>query len=115
SAAQHIAILELDLIAETQPLRIFRSLLFVPAHVESMVAKAHTHGADIIALDLEESVPQAEKAHARATAARHIAQLRAAGAQIWVRINDAESGEIRDDLMMVVSKDVAGVILPLAD
>ncbi len=94
---------------------IFRSLLFVPAHVESMVAKAHTYGADVIALDLEESVPKQEKGNARTTAARHIGELSAAGAQVYVRINDVESGEMRDDLMAVVSKGLSGVILPLAD
>jgi citrate lyase subunit beta / citryl-CoA lyase len=94
---------------------IFRSLLFVPAHRENMVAKAHTHRADVIVLDLEESVPASEKAAARECAARHVAELRGSGAQVYARINDAESGILRDDLMTVVSKDLTGVVLPKAD
>ena len=94
---------------------IFRSLLFVPAHRESMVAKAHTHRADVIVLDLEESVPAGEKAAARECTARHIGELRGSGAQVYARINDAESGIVRDDLMTVVSKDLTGVVLPKAD
>ena len=96
-------------------MHIFRSLLFVPAHRESMVVKSHTYGADVVTLDLEESVPEEEKANARASAARHIAEIRASGAQVYARINDVESGEMRDDLMTVVSKDVTGVVLPKAD
>src|SRR5438105_437821 len=80
-----------------------------------MVVKAHMHRADVIVLDLEESVPQAEKAAARECAARHVAQLGGAGAQVYARINDAESGIMRDDLMAVVSKELTGVVLPKAD
>src|SRR6478672_9947808 len=80
-----------------------------------MVAKAHTYSADAIALDLEESVPKEEKANARASAARHIAEIRASGAQVYARINHAESGEMRDDLMTVVCPDLNGVVLPKAD
>jgi citrate lyase subunit beta/citryl-CoA lyase len=46
-------------------LPVWRSLLCVPAHVERFVGKAHEPGADCIQLDLEDSVPPAEKEHAR--------------------------------------------------
>ena len=39
----------------------WRSLLFIPVHVDKFVAKAHTRGADAYILDLEDSVPLAEK------------------------------------------------------
>src|SRR5262245_45874301 len=45
---------------------IWRSMLFVPAHVEKFVAAAHTRGADAYLLDLEDSVPLPQKAAARA-------------------------------------------------
>ena len=45
---------------------VWRSLLYVPAHVEKFVEKAHLRGADCIQLDLEDSVPVPEKAAARA-------------------------------------------------
>ena len=38
----------------------WRSLLFVPVTAERFVAKAHTRGADVIILDLEDSIPPAE-------------------------------------------------------
>ena len=48
-----------------QDLPVWRSLLYVPAHVEKFVASAHTRGSDAIILDLEDAVPPAEKARAR--------------------------------------------------
>ena len=44
----------------------WRSLLFVPAHVERFVARAHERGADGIILDVEDSVPAEQKSAARA-------------------------------------------------
>jgi citrate lyase subunit beta/citryl-CoA lyase len=41
--------------AESIP--VWRSMLFIPAHVDKFVAKAHTRGADAYILDLEDSVP----------------------------------------------------------
>ena len=38
-----------------------RSLLFVPANRDNMVAKAAGVAADVITLDLEDSVPDSEK------------------------------------------------------
>ncbi len=35
----------------------WRSLLFVPAMAEKFVARAHTRGAELIILDLEDSIP----------------------------------------------------------
>jgi len=37
----------------------WRSLMFVPATGEKFVAKAHTRGADVVILDLEDSIPHA--------------------------------------------------------
>ena len=44
---------------------VWRSLVYVPANVERYVAKAHERVADGVILDLEDSVPPAEKASAR--------------------------------------------------
>ena len=42
-------------------LPVWRSLMYVPVNVEKYVDKAHTRGADVIQLDVEDSVPLAEK------------------------------------------------------
>ena len=44
----------------------WRSLMFVPATAERFVSKAHTRGADVVILDLEDSIAPAEKQAARA-------------------------------------------------
>jgi citrate lyase subunit beta/citryl-CoA lyase len=64
-----------------------RSLLYVPAHVERFVARAHERGADAIILDLEDAVPPAEKERARASLVEAVAAVGRAGAKVFVRTN----------------------------
>ncbi|MFZ2649141.1 MAG: CoA ester lyase [Burkholderiaceae bacterium] len=90
-----------------------RSLLFVPADSERKLAKALTSPADVLILDLEDSVAQARKAGARRTAAEfiaaHAAQLEA---RLFVRINPLDSGFALADLAAVVVPGLAGIMLP---
>ena len=44
---------------------VWRSLLYVPVNVPRFVNKAHMRGADGIILDLEDSIPPAQKDDAR--------------------------------------------------
>ena len=46
-------------------LPIWRSMLFVPANNERFLASAPKRGADVIQLDLEDSIPPDQKAEAR--------------------------------------------------
>ena len=68
-------------------LPVWRTLLYVPVNVEKYVDKAHTRGADVIQLDLEDAVPHAEKAHARTLVQKNAARVRRGGADVVVRIN----------------------------
>ena len=95
----------------TQALPVWRSLLYVPAHVERFVAKAHERDADCIQLDLEDSVPQAEKEHARSRVEANAARVRRAGADVLVRINRPLSLAVRD-IESSVGPDVDGFVLP---
>ncbi len=70
----------------TQPAQL-RSLLYVPAHAERFVARAHDRGADAIILDLEDAVPPAEKLKARAALAQAVPSVARNGALPFVRIN----------------------------
>src|SRR5688500_4739841 len=65
----------------------WRSLLFVPAHVERFVAGAHKRCADAVILDLEDAVPLAEKPGARAALPQSIASVGQHGATAMVRVN----------------------------
>lgn len=69
---------------------MLRSLLYVPAHSERFLTKAHERGADAIILDLEDSVPEADKDRARAGLAAAARSAGRNGAQIFVRINAGE-------------------------
>ena len=69
------------------PLPLWRSLLYVPVTNQRFVEKASARGADVIKLDLEDSIPPAEKPAARA-ALRDAAQVISnAGTEVLVRIN----------------------------
>src|SRR6187402_3096119 len=98
----------------TKRLPVWRSLLYVPAHVERFVAKAHERGADCIQLDLEDSVPDAEKARARACVAEAAPRVRRGGADVLVRINRSLSLAVRD-IEAAVGPDVDGLVVPKVD
>ena len=71
-----------------------RSFLYVPANREKFLEKALAVPADALLLDLEDSVPPAEKATAR-TAVRAYAP-KIAGERVWVRW-DARDGVLPAD------------------
>lgn len=62
-------------------------MLYVPANVPRFVAKAPGSGADAVVLDLEDSVPVANKAEARAALAEAVPMIQAGGPQVLVRVN----------------------------
>lgn len=90
---------------------LHRSLLFVPGARADLLEKAARFPADVLCLDLEESVLPEEKGAARALAAEAAAKLAAAGRTVHVRVNSIRSGETRDDLAAVVRPGLAGVLL----
>lgn len=95
----------------TSTLPVWRSLLFVPVNVDRFVDKAHERGADAVQLDLEDSVPLAEKAHARTLVADAAAKVRRGGADVVVRINRPWRMALRD-LEASVGPDVDAIALP---
>lgn len=93
---------------------IFRSVLFVPSHVDKMVAKASTCDADCVVLDLEDAVPTAEKANAREKIREALAQGLFLKRVVFVRINPLETGLTLKDLQTVACKELDGFIYPMA-
>jgi citrate lyase subunit beta/citryl-CoA lyase len=89
-------------------LPVWRSLMYVPVNVDKYVDKAHTRGADVIQLDLEDSVPPAEKANARTLVEKAAARVRRGGADVLVRINQPLSLAVRD-LEHSICPDVDGI------
>jgi citrate lyase subunit beta/citryl-CoA lyase len=90
---------------------ILRSILFVPANVERFVARASESGADVVCLDLEDSVPPAEKAKARDMAAEAIDAMTHARHATFVRVNDLHTGLLEDDLLAMVRSGLDGIVL----
>src|SRR5690349_15012166 len=68
-------------------LPVWRSLLYVPSNVPKFIDGAHKRGADGIILDLEDSVPIAERAAARRDLAKTAENVARGGADVLVRIN----------------------------
>jgi citrate lyase subunit beta/citryl-CoA lyase len=70
--------------------------MYVPVNVDKYVDKAHTRGADVIQLDVEDSVPPAEKDKARTLVEAAAKKVRRGGADVVVRINRPLSLAVRD-------------------
>ncbi len=94
------------------PLRL-RSLLFVPADSERKLAKGLGTAADVLLLDLEDSVTAGRKGAARAAAAEFIAAQHAGAApKLFVRINPLSTPLAMPDLAAVTVPGLAGIMLP---
>jgi citrate lyase subunit beta / citryl-CoA lyase len=95
-------------------MRPYRSVLFVPGHKPAWVPKALAAGPDAIILDLEDSVPEAQKATARAAAAESIGQLRKLDADvgIGVRVNSLATTMTGADLEAAVVPGLDIVFAP---
>src|SRR4051812_33238238 len=90
-----------------------RSWLFVPADSERKIAKALESDADAVIFDLEDSVAPAQK-----VAARDILKglpKRSNGPEWWVRVNPLGSEYHKDDLKLIGSAYVHGIVLPKAE
>ena len=81
-----------------------RSTLSVPGHVEKMHHKARTSDADVIMLDLEDSVPLEAKVTARETVVRSLLSFEWANKIVTVRINGLDTPFGYKDLLVVVEK-----------
>ncbi|MGO3326623.1 HpcH/HpaI aldolase/citrate lyase family protein [Gordonia sp. (in: high G+C Gram-positive bacteria)] len=92
----------------------YRSILFVPGHRPAWAEKAVAAGADCIVLDLEDSVPAAEKAVARDTVAELIGDVRRNNPTIglFVRVNPLATRLTGSDLEAVVVPGLDGVFAP---
>ncbi|TPK42779.1 CoA ester lyase [Mesorhizobium sp. B2-5-4] len=90
-----------------------RSLLFVPGDSERKLERGFGTGADVVIVDLEDSVAPQNKAPAREIAARFILERRGqTNSAIYVRVNDLSTGLTDDDLAALVAARPDGIMLP---
>ena len=92
-----------------------RSLLFVPGDSDRKFVKASGSGADVLILDLEDSVAPSRKDEARAMVA---ALLEDAAPREWaffVRVNPFDTGLTLADMAAVVKPGLDGLLIPKAN
>lgn len=87
-----------------------RSALYVPGNRPDRAEKALGLGADAVIIDLEDSVPIAEKESSRPIV-RHVLDKHP-GKRMYVRINGLTTPYAREDLEAVISQNVKGIVLP---
>jgi len=94
---------------------VWRSGLFVPVNVERFVAKASSRGADVIQLDLEDSIASGDKADARRALPAAVERIRSEGrSDVLVRINQPLELAVRD-LEAAVLPGVDGIMVTKAE
>jgi citrate lyase subunit beta/citryl-CoA lyase len=76
-----------------------------------LVSKAPSIPADIITLDLEDSVPPAEKPKAREVTRENLKSAGSGGSIVYVRINNWETEMTNDDCEAVVHEGLSGICL----
>ena len=88
---------------------LIRSVIFVPGNRANMLERAQSFNADIIMVDLEDSVPLAEKASATELAQEWVPRLRRAGRRVMVRLNSLDTGLTSGEAAAVVGPDLDGI------
>ena len=92
-------------------MELYRSFIFVPGNRENMLERAKSFTADVIMVDLEDSVPSREKASARDMAKDWVPALSRQGQRVMVRVNSLDTGLTRSELETLVSPDLYGISL----
>ncbi|WP_323810320.1 HpcH/HpaI aldolase/citrate lyase family protein [Sphingobium baderi] len=88
-----------------------RSFLFVPGNKESWIEKSINSGADALILDLEDSVPHAQKIEARGIVAGRLKWVVEQGQRVWVRINRTPHLYDFEDILAVVQPGLEGIFI----
>jgi len=92
--------------------RARRSLLFTPANRPEMFARALSSNADMVCIDLEDSVAPNEKSAARDVALKFMASEWGTGQERVIRINSPRTRAGLDDVVAILNANLAsGIIL----
>jgi len=95
-----------------------RTVLSVPGHIEKMHHKAARSRADVVMLDLEDSVPLDEKDNARKLAIRSLLSVDWQGKSVTTRINGLETPFGYRDLLSVAEeagRQLDAIVIPKVD
>lgn len=93
---------------------LMRSLMFVPAHNRKLLDSSVRRDADVLLLDIEDSVPVVDKQMARDNIKEFVKRDDLNGKLVFPRVNDRESGELLKDLYQLTIDGVTGFMYPKA-
>ncbi len=94
---------------------LMRSLMFVPAHNQRLMESARTKNADVLLLDIEDSVqPITNKQIARDTIKQYVTENKFSNSKLFPRVNDRESGELLKDVHQLTIVGIEGFMYPKA-
>lgn len=86
--------------------------MFVPAHNQKLLDSSLRRDADVLLLDIEDSVPKIDKQIARDKIKEFVQRPEAKGKLIFPRVNDRESGELLKDLHQLTIQGITGFMYP---
>lgn len=93
-------------------LYLMRSLMFVPAHNSKLLDSAAKRDADVLLLDIEDSVPPAEKQLSRDNIKEYVKRNDLNDKLLFPRVNDRESGELLKDAYQLTINGISGFMYP---
>lgn len=91
---------------------LMRSLMFVPAHNQKLLDSAVRRDADVLLLDIEDSVPYCDKQKARDNIKEYVKRSDLNGKLLFPRVNDRESGELLKDAYQLTIDGITGFMYP---
>lgn len=92
---------------------LMRSLMFVPAHNNRLMDSALRRNADVLLLDIEDSVqPEENKQVARDNIKHYLSVGKFSNRIIFPRVNDRESGHLLQDIYQLTLPGIAGFMYP---
>ena len=91
-----------------------RSLMFVPAHNPKLLESAVKRNADVLLLDIEDSVPYTKKQKSRDNIKEFAKRTDLNGKLLFPRVNDRESGELLKDIYQLTIEGISGFMYPKA-
>lgn len=87
-----------------------RTALFVPGNRPDRVDKAVNTAADLVIIDMEDTIPPPQKAETRPKVLEKLVEHR--DRNITVRVNSLDSGFIEDDLNGLVTEGLRSILVP---
>ena len=86
--------------------------MFVPAHNQKLLDSAVKRDADVLLLDIEDSVPYLDKQTSRDNIKEFTKRDDLNGKLLFPRVNDRESGELLKDAYQLTIEGIAGFMYP---